>query len=107
MLPYGSIPTKFFRWRRTPRQKKAFRNASLRSKAAYPDGFLLPLSRRTANAGFAGNGCAQIPNRSPAERVRFGKEKQAEWMSSAACGGAKDMEPVSTYAMPAVMMAIL
>ena len=43
MLPCGSIPTKFFRWRRTPRQKKAFRNASLQSKAAYPVGFLLPL----------------------------------------------------------------
>ena len=43
MLPYGSIPTKFFRWRRTPRQKKAFRNASLQSRDADPVGFLLPL----------------------------------------------------------------
>ena len=43
MLACGSIPTKFFRWRRTPRQKNAFQNAALQNKAVYPAGFLLPL----------------------------------------------------------------
>ncbi len=116
MLPCGSIPTKFFRWRRTPRQKKAFRNASLQSKAAYPVGFLLPLQNASEARVLALTECVGADDSVGLKNVANSPQIFEKTLRSAAdsvvrpyrlCSNLRKFHKITAYAIPAVMMAIL